>query len=116
MYNWERYNKCADECREGKKLILDTEKSNYCGIEEESGEKFILKSDNIYIKSCNQSIYIIQNNKDWILCKDLNENKPYKIINEIECLENKPENSFYINEILGILKYCYECLGKGENQ
>ena len=113
-------NKCVDECPEGKKLILDTEKSNYCGTEEESCEKFILKPDNICIGSCNQSFYVIQNNKDCILCKDLNENKPYKIINETECLENKPENSFYINEKLGILKYCYDncktCTGDGENQ
>ena len=85
-------NICVDECPEGKKLILDTEKSNYCGKEEDSCEKYNLKPYNICVESCNESIYIIQNNKDCGLCKDLNENKPYKIINESECLENKPEN------------------------
>ncbi len=113
-------NICVDECPIGKKLILDTEKSNYCGNEEESCEKFNLKPNNICVESCNESIYIIENNKDCGLCKDINENKPYKIINESKCLENKPENSFYIYEKLNILKYCYytckTCSGDGENQ
>ncbi len=57
---------------------------------------------------CNESLYIIQNKNECGLCKDLNTDKPYKIITGNECLEEKPENTYYIYEKLKILNYCYD--------
>ena len=109
-------NNCYVECPSGQILVLDTINSNYC-VEESSDDYYILKPDNIPIANCDESFYVIQNKNECGLCKDLNINKQYKIINEKECIE-KPENTYYINEQLKILNYCNEtcktCIGEKE--
>ena len=113
-------NNCINECTTGE-LILDTEKSNYCGNKTEKYcENFILKPNNICVLYCNDSIYKIEKNSCY-LCKDMNESKtPYKIFNESNCIENKPENTYFLYEKLKILKYCHDscksCSGDKENE
>ncbi len=114
-------NNCINECPNGQELILDTEKSNYCGNKKGNYcENYILKHNDICVPYCNNSIYIIEN-KSCYLCKDINENKkPYKIYNESNCIEIKPENTYFLYEKLKILKYCDKscktCSGDKENE
>lgn len=97
--------KCVEKCSSGQ-LILDAENGNHCGTSEETCSHFILKPDNICIDSCNDKyIYTIKGNECG-LCKNLYENKIYKLINNEGCLENKPENTYYINKEFEIINYC----------
>ena len=112
-------NDCINECDLGKELILDTN-SNYCGLKEGNYcNNYIIKTYNICVNECDENIYII-NNKNCYLCSDLDSKKIYKIYNENKCIENKPENTFYLNEKLKILKYCHNscktCKGDKENE
>ena len=112
-------NDCINECNSGEELILDTN-SNYCGIKKENYcNNYIIKSYNICVNDCDENIYIIKN-KSCYLCNELDSNKLYKIYNENKCIENKPENTFYLNEKLKILKYCHNscktCKGEKENE
>jgi hypothetical protein len=112
-------NNCINECALGEEIILDI-KSNRCGIKTENNcDNYLLKPDNICVTSCDTNFYSIENNI-CALCKDLDNNKPYKFYNESECLSEKPENSFYLNEKLKILKYCYNscktCNGENKNE
>ena len=50
------------------------------------------------ISKCDEKLYVIQNKNECGLCKDLNVNKQYKIINENQCIDEKPENTYYIYE------------------
>ena len=111
-------NECNSECPSNQILILDNINSNYCA-DKNSNDYYILKPDNIEISNCDEDLYIIQNQNECGLCKDLNIDKPYKIINEKECLNTKPENTYYIYEQLKILNYCHEscktCNSEKEN-
>ena len=104
------------ECPSGQILVLDPLNYNYC-TDINSDNYYILKPGDIPIANCNESFYVIQNKNECGLCKDLNKEKQYKIINEKECIE-KPENTYYINEQLKILNYCNEtcktCIGEKE--
>ena len=107
------YRICSLDCQEeygsGLRLIVDSTGRNYCGNECKEGN-FNIKADNICIDTCDENIYYIDNDKkECKLCKDLNINKNYKITNlkEAECLEKKPNNSYYINEKLYLVA-CYE--------
>lgn len=92
---------CLNEC--SGNAILDAESYNHCGSECQTN--YILKPNNICINSCNESIYIIKD-KECSLCKDIdNGNKKFKLINWNDCLQNMPENSFYVNKEL----YLIEC-------
>ena len=71
-----------------------------------SDEYYILKPDNIPMANCNESLYIIQNGNECGLCKDLDKNNQYKLINEKTCLDKKPENTYYVYKELKILNYC----------
>jgi len=113
-------NKCIDECPSNTELILDTEKSNYCGKKVKNYcDNYILKPNDICVSFCDENIFLIEN-KICGLCRDLYSNKPYKIYNEKKCLENKPENTFYLYEKLKILKYCDKscktCFGEKNNE
>ena len=98
---------------------MDNINSNYCG-DKNSDEYYILKPDNIPIANCDERLYIIQNTNECGFCKDLDINKQYKIINEKECIDKKPENTYFIYEELKILNYCYEscksCEGEKEDE
>jgi hypothetical protein len=100
-------NGCVEDCP--NEIILDAENGNYCKKEgEQTGENlFILKPYDIYIKSCENGFYVANEKKECGLCKDLyNDDKLYKIINETDCISQKPINTYYINEDLKILGYC----------
>ena len=62
---------------------------------------FSLKPEDICTNDCNENYYIKKYtySECW-LCKDLNEKYPYKLINRKECLQQKPNNSYFINENL----------------
>ena len=77
-------NKCANECEEGKVLFI---KNNFC------------------IDSCNESIYVIEDNKCG-LCKDFHPDKPYKIIDSNVCLSQSeiPGNIYIYDDKLFLLK------------
>ena len=112
----DKNNNCYLQCPSGQVLVLDPINSNYCA-EKNSDDYYVLKPDDIPIANCNESLYVIQNKNECGLCKDLNEDKQYKIIDEKECIE-KPENTYLIDEDLKILNYCHEscksCKGEKE--
>lgn len=97
---------CISECPSEQELILDTEKGNYCGSSTQC-DNYKLLPENICIETCNTSIYTTNENKECGLCQTLYQNiKPYKIINEEECVSSKPDDTFYISEELQILQRC----------
>lgn len=98
---------CYLVCPSGQILILDNINSNYCA-DINSDEYYILKPDNIPMANCNESLYIIQNGNECGLCKDLDKNNQYKLINEKTCLDKKPENTYYVYKELKILNYCHD--------
>ena len=51
---------------------------------------------------------LIQNKNECGLCKDLNFNKQYKIINRNQYIDEKPENIYYIYEQLKIKNFAKE--------
>ena len=98
--------KCVERCS-SKEIILDTEKGNYCGDKtSQKCDHYKLIPDNICIKDCNESVYTKSDSNECGLCKDLNTNAKYKIINKEGCLKDRPENTYYINKYLEILNYC----------
>ena len=101
-------NNCNSKCSSDEFLVLDTVNSNYCDNKYSNNNLFILKPDNIYVDKCDESIYIIQNEKECGLCKDLNENNKFKILNEKECLETAPVNTYIINDEFKIINRCHE--------
>ena len=106
---------CQDECSSNG-LIVDSTGRNFCGNKCKDGS-FNIWPDNICIDKCDENIYNIDyNTKECKLCKDLNINKKLKITNfkETGCLENKPGNSYYKNEKLGLVA-CYEGFNYFEN-
>jgi len=97
---------CVERCSSNE-IILDTEKGNYCGDKtSQNCDHYKLIPDNICIKDCNESVYTKRDSNECGLCKDLNENGKYKIINKEGCLKERPENTYYINQYLEILNYC----------
>ena len=42
----------------------------------------------------------IKDNNQCGLCKDIDKENPFKVINTTECIKEKPENSYYVNEKL----------------
>ena len=103
---------CIDKCPEGKVLVYDTE-GNTCK-EVMNCPSYILKPNDICIESCDPSIYTSNDKKECGLCKDLELDKPYKLINDINstCLASKPEGTEYVNEKSKLLRcangYKYE--------
>ena len=106
---------CKDECSSGE-LIVDSTGRNLCENKCKDGS-FNIWPDNICIDKCDENIYQIDYNaKECKLCKDINTNKKFKITNfkEAGCLENKPGNSYFKNEKLGLVA-CYEGFNYLEN-
>ena len=97
--------KCIEECPSDKKLFLDTEYYNVCNDESFSCLKSILIPENICIASCDENYLLLDNNKCG-LCKDLNSDNPFKLINTKGCLPTKPEGTYYINENFQIINNC----------
>ena len=109
-----KWNKeCVESCPDGQILFLDSEKGNHC--EEKSTHQncneFLLIPEQICVSTCNTSINInISSEENGVqkcgLCKDFYDDKPFKIFNEIGCIEEKPNGTFYLSEEFKILKRC----------
>ena len=115
----EKRDDCIDQCPEGQSLILDPINNNHCG-EGNKCEKYLFKPMDFCIDECNTTFYAIQNEKICGLCKYINETHPYKIINEKHCINEKPNNTYFIDEEKKLLNYCHSscetCFGENENQ
>ena len=104
-------NECVESCPEGTILILDSENGNYCGNENEQKckDNILLIPDQVCISTCNTSIYDYSE-KDGVricgLCKDIDSSKPFKIFNDSECLNEKPNGTFYLSKEFQILERC----------
>ena len=81
------------ECPSGQILVLYTYKFNYC-VDQNSDEYYFLKP----IANYNEKLYVIQNKNECGLCKDLNFNKQYKIINRNQYIDEKPKNKNFAKE------------------
>ena len=87
-------NKCVERCSSGK-LILDAEKGNYCS-DSQKCENYLLIPHNVCIKNCDESIFVLNEQRECGLCKDIfGMEKPYKIINAKGCLDHMPKYSYY---------------------
>ena len=96
---------CIDECPNEIKHIHNINLNNIC-TNKCSGKQFLFMPYELCIDNCDLNIYTKKNGESFTqcgLCKNLYEDKPYKMINYSECLSNPPENSRYINEELKIL-------------
>ena len=115
----EKGDDCIDQCPEGQSLILDPINNNHCG-EENKCEKYLFKPMDYCIDKCNRTFYVIQNETICGLCKYINETHPYKIINEIDCISEKPNNTYFIDEEKKILNFCHSscetCFGDKDDQ
>ena len=108
-------HRCSDS-----QFMIDSSKYNFCG--NNCNTKYILKPNNICSDTCDKSIFIIKNNNECGLCRDLGDGNEYKFYNQSGCLKEKPENSIYVNENLKIIdcdnNYKYEngkCILKCHN-
>ena len=110
---------CINECPEGQKLILSPEKNNYCGEKKEC-ENYILMPMDICVNECDNTFYVIQNQNECGLCKNMNQSYPYKIISEKECRKEKPNNTYFYDKNYYLLDYCDSscetCYGKKDDQ
>ena len=97
-------NKCIDSCP--NKIILDVENGNKCGDSYDCSQ-YILIPNNICIYACDSNLLYLDKNNQCGLCKDFQINKPYKMLNYSGCLEEKIDNTYYVNEEL-LLISCNE--------
>ena len=77
---------CIDQCSNSF-TIFDVSKPNQCG-NEINCKNYILIPNEICIESCDENIYTKIDNKCG-LCRDMDENKPYKLLNSIGCVDIK---------------------------
>ena len=94
-------NDCIDECPKGKKPIHKLYSPNYCG--KECNTKYTFIPNEYCINECDENIYSINEKNECGLCKDLYNNRKFKMINYTGCLEKQPENSHFINEKLYLI-------------
>ena len=98
--------KCRDKCPNNNRVKINNEKGNFC---EDNNCPIVLIPYYNCIEKCDEPNYVL-NGKECGLCKYLNKTFPYKIINETNCLKEKPKNTYLENESTYILKYChYSC-------
>ena len=102
--NGKKDGKCIDKCPRGQYLRINSEKGNYCDGNEECD--ILLIPNNTCIGICDEQYYIM-NGKECGLCKHLNKEYPYKIINEATCIKEKPKNTYFYDESSYILKNCH---------
>ena len=94
-------NICIDRCPSGKKLVLSTE-GNYCS---DSCPYKSARNESICFKRCNITFFEEDNNKCG-LCKDINSETPYKIINKTGCYTEQQNFTYIYSEKLKLLDYC----------
>ena len=90
---------CTDFCPE--EYIIDTS-GNYCGSSCPNGQYRFIPNETC-VENCEQTKYILIGNKCG-LCKDIDKNNPYKFINGLNCLNNKPEGAIFYDKDLLLLK------------
>ena len=95
---------CIEECSSGTELILD-EDGNKCGTITGSENKYFLIPEEVYISKCDLSIYVVDSSNRCGLCRDMNNEKPNKLINTTECLSDNqiPVGAEYYKENLKLL-------------
>ena len=98
---------CVEDCSSGKELILD-ENGNKCVDQADHSEKYLLVPGDVYISECDLSIYAINEEaspKKCGLCRDIEPDKPNKLINATECLSDSdiPEGAEYYKENFKLL-------------
>ena len=86
-------NDCIDECPIGKKPIHKLNSPNYCG--KECNTKYTFIPNEYCINECDENIYSINEKNECGFCKDLYNNRKFKVINYTGCLEKQPENSIF---------------------
>ena len=95
-------NICIDRCPSGKKLVLSTE-GNYCS---DSCPYKSARNESICFKRCNITFFEEDNNNKCGLCKDINSETPYKIINKTGCYAEQQNFTYIYSEKLKLLDYC----------
>ena len=104
---------CQKQCQNGTKMVLDADKGNYCSTSENC-TNYKLLPEEICVNNCDENINIIEE-QNCFLCKNVFDNLQYTVKKNKTCLENKPKNSYYINEELKIIDYCMEYCDKCSN-
>ena len=95
---------CLDKCPDGTHLILDTDNKNVCKTSYNCPAYNLIPND-ICVKDCDANIFMSNDtDKTCGLCKDINEENPYKIINSSNCIDSIIDGTEYYNENLKILK------------
>ena len=95
------YNYCIDKCYNNEQIILDTQKPNKCGSDYNC-ENFLLMPNKVCIESCDENIFI-KKDKQCGLCKDIDKENPYKLLNTTKCFKSPPEGTKIINDNLKLL-------------
>ena len=100
-------NDCIDECTSPNRIIRDSE-GNKCGTSCDNPNKYLLVPDDICINECDTRYYISdisdENGKRCGLCKDLDNQKPYRLIGGTECIAEIPIGGYEYNSKLKLLK------------
>ena len=92
-------NDCTDVCTNGYSLNIN---GNICG-QSCPNDKYLFKPTDVCINTCDTNYYTISGNNCG-LCRDIEETKPFRFVGGTECLSKKPDNSYFFNEDLGLLK------------
>ena len=92
-------NNCIDEC-DSNNIIYDVD-GNKCGINCDEG-KYLIVPEGICSSECNSLIYITRGTYCG-LCRDLESDNKYKILNGTECLSDIPEGAEIYNSNLFLL-------------
>ena len=90
-----------ERCASGKSLVLKEEGnyySNSCSYKSK-------RNENVCFEKGNSTHFEIEKNYCG-LCKDLNQSKPYKIINKKGCYDNQQDYTYVFNEKLKLLDKC----------
>ena len=89
---------CIEKCPEGNNLVLDLN-GNICKATSCDDNQYLIIPEGICTSKCDTSIYAIdENRKECGLCKDLYNEKQYKLIDRTECLNSIPDNSKSFND------------------
>ena len=98
-------NECLNECSNNH-IFYDILKPNHCFNEGDKCDNYVLMPNDICIEECDENIFHKNDNNECGLCRDLYDERPYKMINSKGCIsENeKPTNNFIIiNQKLGLI-------------
>ena len=97
---------CLETCNnQYAKIFYDNQKPNLCHTEYNC-DNYILMPNEVCIEACDENIFTVidkNNNKQCGLCRDLNKENPYKLINTKKCFSSPPEGTKIINEKLKLI-------------